>query len=876
MSRANNDRTSSVANNTVGDEKGQVPALATAVKTHYNAAHPRTKTRAALLAAVKSGNLQQVNHILFMYYDDLELPTYSDILLETNNPIIYDILVRKGAAIPEGNTTPDQLKAHLAQSVRMRYFRQAESILDRHRLDLSDNPELARITTNPAVLQKLFNAGAPPGTDTAEGRKAVVDFLLSAIGRNYATPQLLRIWFRHGIDPFTVIRPANPAIDLAARHLFTLDMEKHLKISPESYQTLFDEIDLSVENDVLMYMTAVYSQSPSQGILSLIEKAIRNGATFPDSIYPAGAPYVENLQHGFLRLVRLYPAKQKVMNLVLDAGLDPKHPFAMRELMEAMPKNIRVNWAALLHRMATAHPVYRQQMNTPIGIMTPIHRCMELMVAYPTHAFLRDTLEAALVCGGFVQQQRFNSPHHTLIANNTINRLLSQSNNNRTTIYRKQKANYKARLEQENYAERHRQMSRYFITGMAKPVLLAEAGGSIFGPPSCSAWLLKTSHPTQYAMIRSLLESFLPLGDEDSPGPLLFLHEHPIFYEGTELAGATMDFLEEYARQHLQDRNKNRVPCFMHPYCKKPLLPVEVSAAIQNEELLKFYLMPPMPKTGMNQNVHMYNTALTNVRSKDRHGFGHIYHSTMCPFCLRYEEREEGCTYMKHGGSQGPTPHCDPFFLVAELREKWIAAGRQAADHEATEAGFQALGAAMDSLEFCAECGRACWNHHHLELLPNAEGQYRYVSSATVSPEPYPAGQSAAGTCHGGGRVELFARMLAARDVYHSGAYMDPKEERRQAALAADAAPLRPEYMARAQALFDQEASERIWNVKVANTHPYNGPAYAMNASSSAANNDGNNGNVKENQGGGRRRLKKTRRVRRKVQKVQRRTQKKN
>jgi len=58
------------------------------------------------------------------------------------------------------------------------------------------------------------------------------------------------------------------------------------------------------------------------------------------------------------------------------------------------------------------------------------------------------------------------------------------------------------------------------------------------------------------------------------------------------------------------------------------------------------------------------------------------------------------------------------------------------------------------------------------------------------------------GTCPGGGRPELIARMLAVRDVYRRRNIRDPKEERKQAALAADKAPLNAALMARARSIW--------------------------------------------------------------------------
>lgn len=68
-------------------------------------------------------------------------------------------------------------------------------------------------------------------------------------------------------------------------------------------------------------------------------------------------------------------------------------------------------------------------------------------------------------------------------------------------------------------------------------------------------------------------------------------------------------------------------------------------------------------------------------------------------------------------------------------------------------------------------------------------------------------------TCPGGGRIELIARMLAVRDVYAHSDIKNPLEERRVAAIAADAAPLDPAYIARATAIFAQPEADRKFNV---------------------------------------------------------------
>jgi hypothetical protein len=92
------------------------------------------------------------------------------------------------------------------------------------------------------------------------------------------------------------------------------------------------------------------------------------------------------------------------------------------------------------------------------------------------------------------------------------------------------------------------------------------------------------------------------------------------------------------------------------------------------------------------------------------------------------------------------------------------------------------------------------------------------------------------GTCTGGGRVELFARILAVRDVYAAaGPVRSAAEERAAAAAAADAAPKNAALMARAKAIFDVDPEARKWNRPIPSRKMYTDEAYAANAAAAAA-----------------------------------------
>ena len=73
----------------------------------------------------------------------------------------------------------------------------------------------------------------------------------------------------------------------------------------------------------------------------------------------------------------------------------------------------------------------------------------------------------------------------------------------------------------------------------------------------------------------------------------------------------------------------------------------------------------------------------------------------------------------------------------------------------------------------------------------------------------------------------MFARILAIRKVYREGGFTDPKEERRQAALAADDAPNNVALMTQGGEILEQEEASRGWtNAPVPASKMYNDPAY--------------------------------------------------
>jgi hypothetical protein len=119
-------------------------------------------------------------------------------------------------------------------------------------------------------------------------------------------------------------------------------------------------------------------------------------------------------------------------------------------------------------------------------------------------------------------------------------------------------------------------------------------------------------------------------------------------------------------------------------------------------------------------------------------------------------------------------------------------------------------------LTVCSECGRPCNGDDHFHFDLNDPPGFE--------PQPLkPGGIPDYGRCAGGGRAELFARIIAVRDFVKGAGDMDPKDLRVAAALAADAAASDPELLARGAAILAKEARHRSMsnlNVDVLGNNP--------------------------------------------------------
>ncbi len=317
------------------------------------------------------------------------------------------------------------------------------------------------------------------------------------------------------------------------------------------------------------------------------------------------------------------------------------------------------------------------------------------------------------------------------------------------------------------------------------------------------------------------LQTFTKRDGEDfagGEGQLYDFHNHPLE------AGITKETLEGYLREKLEShviKNPNEIPCFwQHSGCTQQLTLDQLRPVISNElvktleELVENTIHPSI----FNSTVTRGQTFLTNIKTTDPM-FGDIYHKAICPFCLVDVDRNEGCAYMNHGTYemiqtieydldngmhtriQFKTPGCSSNEIVDIVRDKYV----QAIDTLITNGTLEVYEQAK--LEFCVECGRPCVNHQHFTVFEEGDEPGIEPYSKTT-----PSGVPDYGACDGGGRAELFARIVAIRKVLREYTGTDKKELRRLCAVAADAAPRDAALMAKGAAILAVEPpTNRAW-----------------------------------------------------------------
>lgn len=341
------------------------------------------------------------------------------------------------------------------------------------------------------------------------------------------------------------------------------------------------------------------------------------------------------------------------------------------------------------------------------------------------------------------------------------------------------------------------------------------------------------------------------------------LHDHPL--EGA----ISQDGMEGYLTTHLRDVDKTSVPCYYKPNaptganskpagnCYKSISLSEVRMIVGDEFWAKY--SKPIPiKTGLGETISMWNTTLVNVKEHDDQ-FGDIFTKSICPYCLQFAERNAGCAYLGHENPKGLSadhyPYCQKEFVVQEIVDKYRAAA------EGMEPDVP------PHMEWCVECGRPSVGHEHFDTADplGKEEPPKKIDPRNPGQMIYDYGK-----CAGGGRAELFARILAIRAIYRDANISDPKTERLTAALAADEAPNDPDLMARGRAIAAQELAARKWNnAPIPENKVYNNIAYANNRNNNANNNNapGPGLNAANLEGGkkSRRKVKRNRRSTRKI-----------
>jgi len=318
--------------------------------------------------------------------------------------------------------------------------------------------------------------------------------------------------------------------------------------------------------------------------------------------------------------------------------------------------------------------------------------------------------------------------------------------------------------------------------------------------------------------------------DEDEEDVFDF-HDHPLN------AGISAADLEAYLSSSYMDApDKNAIPCYHRPNPEEPdhpdncQMPITLSHVkyIVSKEFYDKYTKPRPQKMGLNQFIDFFDQLLGNEKEVNSLGFGEIYHHTLCPFCLQFESRDSGCAYMTHDKVSGMPlePYCKEALQIKELIDRYRASAQVLIDREYGGHGPPA------HIEFCAECGRPCANHKHLTLDGRA-----------FEAAPQRGGHDDYGKCAGGGRAELFARVLAIRKVYRENYRISSLEERTRAALAADRAPRDSELMAKAREILAMAPAERKWgNAPLPVKKRYTNEAYKNNVENGEENNNQNIG----------------------------------
>ena len=227
------------------------------------------------------------------------------------------------------------------------------------------------------------------------------------------------------------------------------------------------------------------------------------------------------------------------------------------------------------------------------------------------------------------------------------------------------------------------------------------------------------------------------------------LHNHPI--EGA----INQENLQGHLESNSEIENKNRIPCYWRPEpgdspknCKEFLNLQEIFYCVDYKFFFKFKRVKGREDTSLSLNIPKYDQILydSNESQPQDPSWPNLYHQGVCPFCLESVTRDSGCIYMTHPNPQGlpdsESPFCNPALVNQRMLDFYRKKGR--------EIDGSYIPGIQDHVEFCIECGRACYNHKHFS--------YKHYNKLL--------GEGGPAVCNGYGRVEMFARVLAIRKSF--------------------------------------------------------------------------------------------------------------
>ena len=309
---------------------------------------------------------------------------------------------------------------------------------------------------------------------------------------------------------------------------------------------------------------------------------------------------------------------------------------------------------------------------------------------------------------------------------------------------------------------------------------------------------------------KSLSDYSLRVAPEDylfaSEGDRVFdLHHHPI--EGA----INQENLQEHLKSNSEVENKNMIPCYWRPEpgdspknCKEFLTLKQIFYCVNYKFFFNFKKLKGREDPSLLLNIPKYDQILYDTKESEPqdNSWPNLYHQGVCPFCLESVTRGAGCIYMTHPNPHNlpdsESPFCNPSLANKRMLQFYRKKGRDIDPNY--------IPGVQDHLEFCIECGRPCYNHKHFSY----ENFYELLN------------RGGAAVCNGGGRVEMFARVLAIRKSFKdapkdvSNSLEDISNYRLDASDAADDAAIDKDLMAEAARKYASitqiaEGEDREW-----------------------------------------------------------------